>query len=98
MQVNVCGVDYAQAVDTIDDPQNMKFYPNPATSYVIVEFNQREAVNELSIYDLTGRMMYNECYQNRSYVELSLDGFTPGIYLLQLISDQMKESHRLLIK
>ena len=99
MQVNVCGAAYTtQAVDTIDEPRYMKFYPNPVTSYLVVEFINREANNELSLYDLTGRLIYDECYQNRSYTELDLSKINPGIYIISLNSDNGQESHRLMIK
>ncbi|MFA9389797.1 MAG: T9SS type A sorting domain-containing protein [Prolixibacteraceae bacterium] len=98
MEVNVCGVSFTQAIDTIDEPQFMKYYPNPASSYLVLEFLNRDAVNELSICDLTGRLLFSECYQHRNYVELDLRAFSPGIYLLNLQSDQKVETRRFVVR
>lgn len=97
MQVNVCGGDFIQSIDTLVDPEYMKFYPNPARNYVLVEFLDREASNELTIYDRTGRMMFNECYQSRNYTEIDVTGFRPGIYLLNIQSNNKSETKRLMI-
>lgn len=99
MQVNVCSADFTQVVDSIDEQtSSLKFYPNPASTFLLVEFTNRNASNDLSIYDLTGRLILNECYENKSYVELDVSGIQPGIYILNLQSDGLMESSRLVIR
>lgn len=98
MQVNVCGSSFKQEVDSLNDPgQLMKFYPNPARQYLVVEFLKREQFNELSLSNMLGQKVYQELFASRSYAEIDLSDFVPGIYLLNIQSNGQSETKRVLI-
>jgi hypothetical protein len=98
IQANVCSVELVQEIDTLDDQECfMSYYPNPASTYVYVEFNESDEENELTIYDLTGRLMYSECYENEYYVQINIAFLTPGIYVMNLSNSLCSETNRLLV-
>lgn len=98
IQANVCGASFQQNNDSLDDENRlMKYYPNPAQNYVVVEFLDREAENELSFFDMTGRLIFNENYHSRSYAEIDLSAFNPGIYLLNIRAGQQSETKKIVI-
>lgn len=97
MEATVCGATFVNSVDTIDDhQQGFIVYPNPASGNVTLAFNEIAADQQVKIYDRTGRLLYHEVYGGRHYASIDLRGFHPGIYLVQLISDGIPSTQKLL--
>ncbi len=66
----------------ISNPQNiegLKIYPNPSTGIYYIE--STSTINDLTIYDLMGRKVYNNS-ANKNIIDLSTQ--PEGIYLLQI--------------
>jgi len=62
----------------------LKVYPNPATDHITVKCD----INDLLIVelsDLNGRVLYSNNFTNE--IEINTIGFTKGMYILKLISD-----------
>jgi len=68
-----------------DTEDSFSLYPNPASTYIIIEFDQREdGENGLQLYDLSGKMV-KEVFTNKSFSVghyreiIQISDLTPGI-------------------
>ena len=65
-------------------------YPNPTTGKLLLQFKQDVGRGVLYVTDIQGRrlktMPITDVYAGSS-LEIRLDGFAPGLYLLQVITD-----------
>jgi len=65
----------------------LMIYPNPATDNISIEFTLAEAQNlNISIINLLGQKIYSENLSNTAEIkkEISLAGFTKGIYIIKI--------------
>jgi hypothetical protein len=89
----VSGFD--QNLSTSDfSPNFVSVYPNPSTGIFTIT-NSEELINELTIYDLQGRMIINKSVNNlESTVDLS--SYNSGVYILEVVSQYGKSKHKLI--
>lgn len=88
MQVNTCGVFLKEDYDTINDyGSTTQIYPNPASSYLSVEFFSSEGEKQIVLTDLLGKTHVNIAVNNTKYYEMNLSAINAGIYLVRIISD-----------
>jgi lysyl endopeptidase len=98
MQVLICDASFPQTIDTTKkDDALFKAYPNPASSYIIVEFKKRVPSYQYSILDMTGKMVLSDCFENRMYGEIDVSGMQPGIYLVRISDGNNTETKRIVI-
>jgi hypothetical protein len=98
MQVLVCDASFPQSVDTtMKESLLFKAFPNPAYNYLVVEFKKRVPSYEFSMYDMTGRMVLEDCFENRMYGEINVSGLIPGIYLVRVSDGKLTEVKRIVI-
>jgi hypothetical protein len=75
-------------------PNFVSVYPNPSTGIFTIT-NSEELINELTIYDLQGRMIINKSVNNlESTVDLS--PYNSGVYILEVVSQYGKSKHKLI--
>jgi hypothetical protein len=73
-------------------------YPNPSKGNFNVQFTNVEASKvQLSLYDISGRNIYNNTYDGNSYFNenVQLNSLQAGVYLLNVSNgkiNQTKES------
>jgi hypothetical protein len=97
-QVMVCDASIPGSNDTIKNNDFLfRAFPNPASQFLVVEFKSRDAAYECWIYDMTGRLMLNECFENRLYGELKLSALSPGLYLIRVSNGVEAETKRIAI-
>lgn len=70
---------------------NTSLYPNPATS--ILHINTVQELSEISIFDLSGKRVFFQKGSN----DIHLDGFTAGMYLVQLREQERNQTIKLII-
>lgn len=65
---------------------NGKFnlYPNPATNVVNITNSENMSVKEIEIYDVTGKLINTQSFNNETNIQLNVETLTNGIYLLHL--------------
>jgi lysyl endopeptidase len=98
VQVMVCDASFPQTVDTtLKENTVFKAFPNPASDYLIVEFKRRVPSYEYSIFDMAGKMLISDCFQNRMYGEIDVSGLLPGIYLIRVNDGEFSETKRIVI-
>lgn len=81
-----------EITSTIDMPDNLTFkiYPNPMTNELNIETNN---VGELSIYDLTGKLLININLSNK-IEKIDVSKLVSGTYLIQFISNKTISSSK----
>ena len=73
----------------------IKVYPNPATTSVtIAEIAQPSSI---IITDINGRVMYTSA-TDATLLEIALDNFASGVYLVNVVSEQFKATQKLIVK
>jgi hypothetical protein len=75
-----------------ENPKFIKVYPNPAGSYLIIEYDLRSTISEavILISDINGRILDTfvlEDKQNQRLIDT--DPFSPGLHILQLYSPSL---------
>ncbi len=74
------------------DQVTYRFFPNPAVDRLQVVGTR--PIGEVRILDLTGRQVFHQ-QVNDYRVNIGLNDFHPGIYILQIIGDQKISSHKI---
>ena len=87
---------YADSTASVGEIQGfeLSLYPNPATD--IVNINTSVSVDQVRLYDLTGRKMM-EANPNKENFDLDVTGLSKGVYLVKLNAGN-KEATTKLIK
>jgi hypothetical protein len=74
----VVGGDYFIGVDEHHAEQDVKVYPNPASSTIHIDGIDNGS--SIAVYDITGRQVMHEAFHN----ELSVSHLSNGLYLLNI--------------
>ena len=59
-------------------------YPNPASNVVNITNSENMLVNQVTIYDTTGRLITTENYNTEAEIQLNVENLASGTYLLYL--------------
>lgn len=80
----------------------MKMYPNPATDNVNVSFSSEESANAvLSVMNLMGQTVYTEnvsIHEGYNLVNLSVNQFTSGVYMVNITTSKGISTQKLIVK
>src|SRR5690554_287972 len=63
-------------------------YPNPATNIVTISNNEHVGINQLMVYDVTGKQISTYSYKDEHEVQVNVDGLNSGIYFLHIVTDE----------
>lgn len=90
--------DYAltSGVSTDKIKNTLVCYPNPATSEVQFKLSEGEQIVELSLYDLSGRLMKKYAQWNAQSFTLNIDWLMAGAYYIHLKTTQNTYHEKLL--
>jgi hypothetical protein len=76
-------------------------YPNPASSYFIIEYDLRETIGVAVVYisDINGRILDKFALEDKQkQLLVSTDPLSSGLHILQLFIDrELVESHKVQI-
>ncbi len=60
-------------------------YPNPTSDFVSLQFDKLvDGDIEVSVFDFSGRLLFNKKYANRKTIKLNLTSLAKGIYLINI--------------
>ena len=82
----------------IEEPslaETIRIYPNPASSIVHIS-NGNNTIERVRIFDMKGRIMFNENYNQQSLVELNIESWPVGLYSIELFARDEKITKQLL--
>jgi hypothetical protein len=83
-------------IDEISTGSNFEILPNPATDQCSIIINEKMKQSLLSIYDVAGKPVW-ESEINQEKTTINTNEFSPGIYLVQLLTGNIIETKRLAI-
>ncbi|WP_396150239.1 T9SS type A sorting domain-containing protein [Flavobacterium sp.] len=73
-------------------------YPNPTNSILNIQSKNNQTISEVNVYDLLGKKLTNKKV-TVSTTEIDLTNYTPGLYVLEVISaDNQKSIHKIVKK
>jgi hypothetical protein len=70
------------------DQIDVKIFPNPSSEYVIVRFPEHNHISgTLQIFDVTGKLVFVKDVLNNSPINIDVQHFQNGMYLLRFVYD-----------
>lgn len=78
---------------------NINIYPNPANYKIIISHNRdlpEEAV--LSIYEINGKLLMLNKFENQKLIEIDVSTISKGIYLVKIQTKEGMEVKKLVIQ
>jgi hypothetical protein len=72
-------------------------FPNPASGELNVKTENMEGLNEISIYDLQGRVVLTQkANRNTAIQKLNITSLVKGLYFIELKSDKDRTTKKLI--
>src|SRR5690606_34174576 len=68
--------------------QKFNLYPNPATNIVNITNGENMLVSKIEVYDITGKLITTENYNNKTEIQLNVEHLASGTYLLHLKTNE----------
>jgi hypothetical protein len=84
----------------INDKSVFRLYPNPAKHELRIENSEHKSVNEIRIYNLSGKLVLSEKVFPHTFsysYKLQLPSISRGLYLLRIIGDDAVYTEKLFI-
>ena len=82
------------AINELTDAESIQIYPNPATNYITVFGNIRDA--NVRIFDVNGRMVKSLKLSENN--EISLSGIQDGIYFINVFNERSNIMNKIIIR
>lgn len=67
--------------------QKFNVFPNPANNIVNITNNENMAVQQVTIYDVTGKQLIIQSFNGESDIQLNVESLSNGTYMLHIQSD-----------
>ena len=85
-------------IDEFLSSSNITLYPNPASEYFNIDINiYRNELIVCDIYDITGKIIYNQEITSKS-TRINIPDLSQGIYFVNLRNGESEKSHKILVK
>ncbi len=79
-----------ELIDGIDYVYNqVKVYPNPVSDRLTIETSNLK-MKEVQLFDLAGRLLYENRNVNATYLQLDLSAYAKGVYFLSIDKKRVK--------
>ncbi len=92
-----CGGGFNKTGDGFDATPSISLFPNPAEDMVTISLSDQEAVVDVQMMDISGRVIRNYNAVN-SGTQLSLDGIESGNYFLFINGDSFTHTETIVVK
>jgi len=73
-------------------------YPNPAKDVVVITNQENKAVKQIKIYDVTGKLIDTQNFDNKTEIQFTVENLTSGIYLLHLKTNEGTAVKKLIVQ
>lgn len=75
---------------SVNDQLAAKFnmYPNPATNVVNITNSENMLVNQVTVYDIAGKQLSTQAFNNENEIQLNVENLTSGTYMLHLQTEE----------
>src|SRR5690606_35951710 len=68
--------------------EKFNLYPNPATNVVTITNNENMVVQQVAVYDTTGKLISTQNFSEQAKIQLNVEHLASGTYLLHLQTAQ----------
>src|SRR5690606_9230767 len=68
--------------------EKFNIYPNPANNVVTITNNENMLVKEVAVYDITGKLINTQNYNNETEIQLNVEHLASGTYILHLQTNE----------
>lgn len=72
--------------NSLSDNLELNIFPNPASNYLNVSLNSN--IQRLSIYNSIGQVVLNQVNINESFLNINVDSFSKGIYVVEVLDEK----------
>jgi len=87
--IKISAVNTLPTLNIIDlDSLKFNLFPNPVRYIVNITNSENIFVNQVKIYDLSGKLINTQNFNNEAEIQLNVENLTSGIYMLHLQTDQ----------
>ncbi|MDX8337959.1 alpha-amylase family glycosyl hydrolase [Draconibacterium sp. IB214405] len=84
-------------IDEIENySDNLQVYPNPVTSTLTVASDR--IISSVQLYSVTGTLQYATTDVRENKVEIDVQNFTPGVYLVRVVENGSSTTKKVLVK
>jgi hypothetical protein len=92
-------VTYLPNVGIVDNgkPMVINVYPNPTFGNVTIDLAKQQSEVQVTLYDMYGKLVYLNKYQESKLVEFSFDA-PPGIYYLDVKYGDKSSRHKIIMQ
>lgn len=63
---------------------SFNLYPNPATTFVTITNNENKQLQQITVYDVAGKLISSHNYSNETEIQLNVENLASGTYMLHL--------------
>lgn len=79
-------IDYCGGMESIDADSKINIYPNPINNKLFIEVNKDFSVEQIDVYDISGRKLISKTFNESQsrLIELDFSSFSNGIYFLTI--------------
>ncbi|MBQ4433431.1 MAG: T9SS type A sorting domain-containing protein, partial [Bacteroidales bacterium] len=85
--VNASDTDSIRIVD-VDLGDRIRLYPNPTLGKVLIDVRNGVEIQQISIFDLTGREVNTPSFSATSHSEIDLSDCVHGIYMVRIVTNE----------
>src|SRR5690554_2655236 len=75
-------IDALSADEWVSSKFNM--YPNPAANEVHITNSENMLVQQVAVYDVTGKQLSIQTFNNESEIQLNVENLASGVYMLHI--------------
>jgi photosystem II stability/assembly factor-like uncharacterized protein len=75
----------------------LNIYPNPAKDVVNINLTEK-TTGIVSIYDLNGKLLFQQEEENKNHIKIQINNLKKGIYLVELKTDTKQYSTKLIVE
>lgn len=68
--------------------EKFNIYPNPTTNVVNITNAENMVVEQVTVYDVTGKQLSTQSYNNETEVQLNVENLASGTYMLHVETAQ----------
>jgi hypothetical protein len=84
--------------EVISAIQPIQITPNPATHQATIQMEEAMRDGYLTVFDMTGKVIYEASLTNENAVDLSVRDWMSGVYLVRIVGDERVWSGKLVKK
>jgi len=89
-------------MENVMDFENLYIYPNPASDFIYLGFNNISAHNmSVVLYNLSGQTVYNETndlHSNKNSLIIPVNNLSDGVYYLKITTEQSTLNKKIIIQ